>query len=131
MPVDPMEVVHGQHEQDVGKNPKEPLPNQLRITIAEHNQVVKDDFSGLVPSRGCPIRYLALQQINKLPPVMLIPEHEEGYQKEEHVCFAPQNPPLVLESFIVFCMGRKVFHATVCLSYLLIHLAALLHEGEN
>ena len=83
IPVDPKEVVHEQHEQDVEKNQEEPLPNQLRTTIEEHSQVVKDDSFIPTPSRGCPIRYLALQKINKFPPVMLTPEHEEDYHKEE------------------------------------------------
>ena len=83
IPVEPKEVVHEQHEQDVEKNQEEPLPNQLRATIAEHSQVVKDDSFGPTPSRGCPIRYLALQQISKLPLLMLTPEHEEDYHKEE------------------------------------------------
>ncbi len=132
IPIDLKEVVHGQHEQDVEKNQEEePLPNQLKTTIAEHNQVLKDDSSGPTPSRGCPIRYLALQQINKLPPVIFTPEHEEDYHKEEQVCFSPQGNTPMLESFTIFSIGRKVFHVAVCLSYLLIHLAVLLHGTRN
>ena len=83
IPVDPKEVVHEQHEKDVEKNQEEPLPNQLRTTIAEHSQVVKDGSFGPTPSRGCPIRYLALQKIRKLPPFMPIPKYKEDYHKEE------------------------------------------------
>ncbi len=121
IPVDPKEVVHGQHEQDMEKNQEEePLPNQLKTTITEHNQVVKDDSSYPTPSRGFPIRYLALQQISKLPLVMFTPEHEEDYHKEEQVCFAPQGDTPVLESFTIFSIRRRVFHVVVCSSYLLI-----------
>ena len=35
--VNPREVVHEQHEQDVEKNQEAPLPNQLRTTIVEHS----------------------------------------------------------------------------------------------
>ena len=37
IPVNPKEVVHEQHEQDVEKNQEAPLPNQLRTTIVEHS----------------------------------------------------------------------------------------------
>ena len=130
--VDPKEVVHEQHEQDVEKNQEEqPLPNQLRATIVEHSEVVKDDSFGPMPSRGCPIRYLALPQISKLPPVMLTLEHEEDQQKEEQVCFAPQSNTPLLESFTIFSIRKEVFHVAVCFSYLLIHLVALLHGTRN
>lgn len=102
---------------------KEPLPNWLKTTIVEHSQVVKDDSSSPTPSRGFPIRYLALQKISKLPPVMFTLEHEEDYHKEESFT--------ILESFIVLSIGREVSHKVVCLSYFLIHLAALLYEGGN
>lgn len=51
------------------------------LEVAENN-VVKDDSLDPVPSRGCPIRHLALQQC-KLPPVMLIPEHEGEDNKNQ------------------------------------------------
>ena len=132
IPVELEEVVHEQHEQVVGKFLEEPLPDQLRTTeVAKHSQVVKDDSSGPTPSRGFPIRYLALSEISKLPPVMLTPEHEEDYHKEEQICFAPQGNTLVLEIFTFFSIGEEMFHVVVCLSYLLIHLTAIMHGTRN
>ena len=62
---------------------------------------------------------------------MLTPKHEETYHKEEQVYFSPQNNNPVLESFTIFSIGKEVFHAVVCLSYLLIHLTAIMHGTRN
>ena len=51
--------------------------------VVENNQLVKDDSNGLAPSRGCPIRPLALQQDTKFSLVMLTLEYEDDFHQKE------------------------------------------------
>ena len=81
-------VSHG-HEENIlpALSSELALASQEDLEVVEHNHVVKDDSLDLEPSRGCPIRHLALQQVIKLPPIMLIPKYKDLHQKEQ-ACFA-------------------------------------------
>ena len=105
------------------------LASQEDLEVAEHNRVVKDDSLDLEPSRGCPIRHLALQKIIKFPLVMLIPEYEDLHQKEQ-ACFASADSVPMLESFIVFSIG-KAFQVTIDLLGLFLSTGALMHGRSN
>ena len=92
--------------------PSEPtLVGHKNLEVVEHN-VFKVDFQDLTPSRGCPIRHLALQKC-KLPLVMLIPEYEGEDHKEEKACFSQVDNVPVLERSLFFSI-RKGFHVAKC-----------------
>ena len=69
--------------------------------------MVKDDSLDPTPSRGCPIRHLALQK-SMFPPVMLIPGHEGEFQKEEQVGLAQDQGVAMLKGFISFSIGKAL-----------------------
>ena len=50
---------------------------------------------------------------------MLILELEDKDCEEDQVCFSQEDNALMLERFIIFSIGRKIFHATICFSCLL------------
>ena len=92
--------------------------------------MVKDDPLDLEPSRGFPIRHLAIQEIRKLPPVILIIEHEGDFHQMEQVGLTQSSIGPVLESFIIFSIG-KVFQAKTNLLGLLLSTISLMHGSNN
>ena len=112
--------------------PSELVPiSQEDSKVVEHNYVVKDDPLDPEPSRGCPIRHLALQKSSKFSPVMIITEHESEDHREEKAYFDQSSSAPVLESFIIFSIGKKVFYSIACLLCLLTHLVAHMHGSSN
>lgn len=79
IPVAPKEVTHEHKDRMEVISPseeEESSSDQLDVYVVEHNRVVEVECLDPMPSRGCPIRYLALQHEESLP-VTLIPEHED------------------------------------------------------
>jgi hypothetical protein len=125
IPVTPEGVVQAQEDKVkiVFSQEEQPLPNQLELKVAEHNNVVKADCLTPIPSRGCPIRYLAQQQ-NEFPPVIFTPEYEGKFYNKEQADLAQFQGFPVLKSFFIFSIWKMFHVAVVWLSFLLLLLVA-------
>ena len=111
--------------------PSKIAPVGQEDTSVVENNIVKVDCLDPKPSRRCPIRHLALQQY-KLPLIMLIPEHEEYFYKEELVYLSHnEGIPMLERKFFVISTREEVSHAEIFLLCLLLFLAAHMHGRKN